>query len=113
MSILSFIDRQANLKIGNTDRPHLGSRHPPADHARPSAASGGVLRVDRSATDDRHEMVQITGVHRMGSHILVADGGAHRMGSRILVADGGVHESGLLYFYAARTVHNLGYSPKT
>ena len=56
-------------------------------------------------------MVQITGVHRMGSHILVADGGAHRMGSRILVADGGVHESGLLYFYAARTVHNLGYSP--
>ncbi len=23
----------------------------------------------------------------------------------------GVHESGLMYFYAARTVHNLGYSP--
>ena len=67
--------------------------------------------MDRSATDDSHEMVQITGVHRMGSHILVADGGVHRMGSRIFVADGGVHESGLLYFYAARTVHNPGYSP--
>lgn len=67
--------------------------------------------MDRSATDDSHEMVQITGVHRMGSHILVADGGVHRMGSRIFVADGGVHESGLLYFYAARTVHNPGYIP--
>ena len=29
-----------------------------------------------------------------------------------LVAERGVHESGLLYFYAARTVHNLGYSPR-